>query len=122
MTLYLPVFSCSFEDRVVGHLDVAFLHVEFAGDRRQVQRLRVGEVGEAHLVDVGKLVAVLVDADVVRIALQREHRIADAAGRNPGRHRRTLGILRRRVPAREQLGPGLEPGGGRLLSRSSLGV
>src|SRR5690606_12460229 len=38
------------EDRVVGELDVAVLHVELAGDGREVQRFDVGEEAELHFV------------------------------------------------------------------------
>ena len=72
----LPGLLLLLQDRVVGHVDVALLHVEVAGDGGEVERLRVGEVGEAHLVDIGQLVAGRVDADVVGVAPQREHRIA----------------------------------------------
>ena len=53
----LPGLLLLLKHRIVGHLDVPLLHVEVAGDRGEVQRLLVGEVGEAHLVDIGQLVA-----------------------------------------------------------------
>ena len=117
----LPGLLLILQDRVVGHVDVAFLHVEVAGDRRKIERLHVGEVGEAHLVEVGQLVARRIDADVVRVAPQREHRIAGARDRRPRRHGRALGILRRGVPVGEQLGPGLEAGRLRCLVDVFLG-
>ena len=53
----LAVLLLLLQHRIVGHLDVPRLHVEVAGDGRQVQRLLIGEVGEPDLVDVGQLIA-----------------------------------------------------------------
>ncbi len=62
----------------------------------------------SHLVEIGQLVAGRVDADVVGIAPQGEHRIARPRDRRPRRHGRAFGVLRRGVLVGEQLGPGLE--------------
>src|SRR3989442_1665110 len=47
----LPRLLVLLEDGIVRHLDVALLHVEIAGDRRQVQGLDVGEEREPDLVE-----------------------------------------------------------------------
>ena len=110
ITLYLPALLVLLEDRVVGHLDVALLHVELTRDRRQVEGLDVGEEGEADLVEVRELVAVGIDAHEVRVAPEREDLVAHPRDRHPRAHGRALGVLERRVLGREQLGPGLEAG------------
>ena len=104
----LPALLVLLEDRVVRHLDVPLLHVHLAGDRGQVERLDVGEEGEADLVEVGQLVAVGIDADEVRIPPEGEDLVAHSGGRHPGRHRRPLRVLERRVAGGEELGPRLE--------------
>ena len=65
------------EDRQLADVHVALLLVELAGDGPQVDDLQVLGQRQLDLVDVRKLVAVGVDPDAVRVALQRPDRGGD---------------------------------------------
>jgi hypothetical protein len=56
------------EQRILGDVDIPELHVQLAVDRLEVDRLVVLDQVQAELVDVWQLVALRIDAPVVRTA------------------------------------------------------
>ncbi len=114
--LLLPLF----ENRKVRQRDVAFLLIQFTRDSREVQRLRVGEELDLHLVKVRQLIARLVHTDKVRVALEDEHLIADAILGDPRRHPRPVRRVERAHLVQEQFCPCLELGLGNQLVQRCL--
>ena len=106
------LFLTLLEEREVLVIDGERLEIQLAAQDHQVDTLLVsGNVEVGHRVDVGKLVACRIDADVVRVSLEHDHVILGyGARRVPGVQYRHLVVLVGEVVGRVPLDPRLEPG------------